>query len=122
MQANQWRERMRSSAYICRQSSRWIKQYVSPDSRFPERIFRETFGVPRPLFHRLLVDPRAQNEGNWTTKYLAIGSEGIYAAVTVVLCLKCLSNGVSLRERNEGAQMGKENIRTYMKQIFHDVK
>lgn len=119
---NPWRWCVTGSIYIWRELSRWVDDSIEPTPRFPARIFRENFRVPRVLFHRLLTDFKlvsaskleAHNVRYCTTQYDTVGHVGIDTAVTVLVRLKRLGTGASLRDLEDRAHIGKEIIRMYM--------
>lgn len=119
---NTWRGRVTGSTYIRRQTSRWVSHFIDPALSFPTRIFGRKLQVPRTLFYRLISDLRDYDVNSWTTKYDGKGRVGIHAAVTVLVCLKPLGTGPSLREREDRSQMGQETIRQYMMRILREKK
>lgn len=118
---NQWLGKVPGSAYIRHQTLHGVRSYLRTNPKFPGKIFRERFHVPRALFAPLLSGFCNHDVPARCTKFDAIDRVGIYSSVTVLVCLKRLGKGTSLSNLKDGTEMEKETIRKYMMRFLNDV-
>lgn len=119
---NSWCEWVVRSNYIWRERARWVARFIGQDVTVPARIFRENVVVPRALLHRLLGVVQIHDAKHCSIKSDTFWQIGIQVAVKVLACLKSLGTGAPLRKLEDGSEMGKEAIISYMRRFIRHVK
>lgn len=70
----------------------------------------------------MLSNLREHDAIKWSEKYDIIRRVVISIEVTVLVYLKRLGAGTSLRDLEDGTHMGKETLCSYMMSFLHDIK
>lgn len=97
-QWNPWCRWVYGYQHIWKEASLGVEHFSGSDYRYPTRIFLKTFVCAVSFMHRHIGDLLDHNTGHCSAEYGVEGSAVDNAAVSVLVCLKCLATAASLWE------------------------
>lgn len=89
---------------------------------YPERLLRRRFGTKRRLFWRIHYDIVRDRLQYWGTRRVVENRTSVRSTVKIMGCMRLLGIEDVYDSMDDGARIGEETVRIYLKRFMQDMK